>query len=421
MGKMIGRMNRFLSTRGRRKGRKGSVLVIALLFASVLCVMCVAYMGLIVSEAKITPRSFSSVNALNLAEAGAEAALWELKYSGADFTNGEGWSGSGTAANPYTKTASLQAADGTAIGTYSITVADVSTAPKIEATGYAPSAAQPEGARKVRVVVKRDSSPFDYALFSDSTLTMTMDGNARTNSYNSANGTNPSTFDSHGHIGGNSNISLGGNASAWGNATPGPGCTVSLGGNAYVTGSTTSASSTMSLPAINTTSWPTGSSPLTVNGNNTVTLTAGTYAYTSINVTDNGILVLDGNVKLYVNGGVSVDGNGVVSISNNVNLCMTGNLSISGNGFSNTSHLPSNLMIYSTGNSAVFSGNAHLYGTLYAPSAAINLAGNGDLYGSVIGNSVSMTGNGNIHYDEALKNVTTILPGTYSVATWQEK
>ncbi len=419
MGKMIGRSTNVLSTRGRRKGRKGSVLIIALLFASVLCMMGVAYMGLIVSEAYMTPRSFSSIAALNLAEAGAEAALWELKYSGADFTNGEGWSGSGTAANPYTKTASLQTSGGVTAGTYSISAADITTAPKIEVTGYAPSTAQPEGVRRVRVTVKRDSSPFDYGLFSNTNLTMS--GNGRSNSYNSGNGTDPATFGSDGNIASNSNITLSGNAAVYGNATPGPGCTVSTSGNAFVTGSTAPASSTVSLPAINTSSWPTGSSSLTVDGNNTVTLSTGTYAYTSINISGNGILTLGNNVKLYVGGPVSVSGNGIVSVSNNVTLCTTGNLSISGNGFSNTSHVPSNLMIYSTGSSVSFSGNAHLYGAVYAPSATVQLTGNGDVYGSIMGNSVSVTGNGNIHYDEALKNAATILPGTYSVATWQEK
>ncbi len=416
MGKTIERMDRFLSMRGRRKGRKGSVLVVALLFATVLSILGVAYLGLIASEAKITPRSFSSANALNVAEAGAEIALWELKYSGADFTSNEGWSGT----TSKTKTSSIQVADGTAIGEYSVTVTDISTTPKIEATGYAPDSTQPEGARKVRVVVRKDTSPFDYALFSGGSLTMS--GNGKANSYDSTVTTSPTTFNSNGNIGSNSSISLSGNSGVYGNATPGPESSVTIGSNAYVTGSTTAASSTTSLPAIDASSWPTGTSELRITqSTESVSLIPGTYTYTSISVSGDGNLSIGSNVKIYVSGSVSISGTGTVAIADDVVLCATGDVSVSGNGIFNTGKIPSDLVIYSTGSSISFTGNSTFYGAVYAPNATVQLAGNGDVYGSVIGNSVSVTGDGSIHYDQALKNLETILTGTYKVDLWQEK
>jgi hypothetical protein len=67
-----------------------------------------------------------------------------------------------------------------------------------------------------------------------------------------------------------------------------------------------------------------------------------------------------------------------------------------------------NLSYYGTTNNTqiTFTGNASFTGTIYAPEADIKLGGGGntvyDIVGSIIGNTISMNGHFNLHFDEHL-------------------
>jgi hypothetical protein len=50
-----------------------------------------------------------------------------------------------------------------------------------------------------------------------------------------------------------------------------------------------------------------------------------------------------------------------------------------------------------------------------APQAAVSLSGNGAAFGSIIGNSITLNGNGGFHYDTSLG----ASPG-FAVASWNE-
>jgi len=47
-------------------------------------------------------------------------------------------------------------------------------------------------------------------------------------------------------------------------------------------------------------------------------------------------------------------------------------------------------------------GSADFYGVLYAPSADITRNGNSDFFGVCVGKSITATGSGGMHYDEAI-------------------
>jgi choice-of-anchor A domain-containing protein len=54
--------------------------------------------------------------------------------------------------------------------------------------------------------------------------------------------------------------------------------------------------------------------------------------------------------------------------------------------------------------SIAISGNAALYGAIYAPQAAIRL-NSGAVYGALVGKTVTLNGaNAHLHYDEALRD-----------------
>jgi hypothetical protein len=67
------------------------------------------------------------------------------------------------------------------------------------------------------------------------------------------------------------------------------------------------------------------------------------------------------------------------------------------------------------------SGNSTFIAAVNAPGYDVTVAGTGDLSGSLAANSLSMTGSGNIHYDEALAaNPSSTLIGNYAFASWFE-
>ncbi|MBU1149493.1 MAG: hypothetical protein KJ800_00905, partial [Proteobacteria bacterium] len=158
---------------------------------------------------------------------------------------------------------------------------------------------------------------------------------------------------------------------------------------------------------------PGGGTPETLNisGNNSKTLNSGTYRLPSISIRGNAIGNISGDVTLYVTGNTSISGNGRLNIlpGGSLTIYVSGTVSISGNGITNSTALPENLIIYgtSTCTNVRISGNGNIYGAIHAPAAGVSVTGNGDIYGSIIGSTMTISGNGNIHYDEALQNVGT--------------
>ncbi len=254
---------------------------------------------------------------------------------------------------------------------------------------------------------------------------VTLSGNAVTDSYDSRLG----AYNVSGNRGTNGDVStdstavaavtLGSNNSINGGVLIGPGGNtvtgvVNTGGT--ITGSVGTEAATWNLPL---SSIPTGVSnqgPLSISGNTTRTLAEGTYWFSSLSISGNGRLVTTGAVKIYV----------------------TGNISISGNGVGTAGNLPTNLLVYGTVDptnaanhttSVAVTGNGNFYGAIYAPQASITVSGNGAVYGSLTGNSVTFSGNGGLHYDDALGNlgryVTTTSTTTYTTTgftrySWRE-
>ncbi|MGA2499298.1 MAG: pilus assembly protein TadG-related protein [Tepidisphaeraceae bacterium] len=202
-----------------------------------------------------------------------------------------------------------------------------------------------------------------------------------TDSYNSANGPYAAgAARSNGTVASNGNITLMSMATVKGDARPGPGKSVSLSGFASVSGSKSPLSSALSYPA------PTLPGSYIEGGNfclagvSRYTLSSGTYHYTNFSVASLATLTVSGTVTIYVDGNVTLGGtcNVFGNLPGNFNICMLSNNSIS------------------------LSGNSGLYANIYAPASAISISGDGDFFGAAIGSSLSLSGNGGIHYDESL-------------------
>jgi len=177
---------------------------------------------------------------------------------------------------------------------------------------------------------------------------------------------------------------------------------------------TESAAWVMPLSAIP--SGVTNQGSLSISGNKVTTLNEGTYWFSSLSISGNGQLQINGAVKIYVTGSIDIGGNGVATASN----------------------LPTNLLMYGTVDptdstkkctSVSIHGNGDLHGAIYAPDADIQASGNAAVYGSLTGKSVKINGNGGFHYDEALGDIgefvtessaTTFTTTGYSRYSWHE-
>ncbi len=136
-------------------------------------------------------------------------------------------------------------------------------------------------------------------------------------------------------------------------------------------------------------------SSINVGANNTLYIPPGKYKASSFNISGNGQLQIESNVT--TNTVVYLEGNSAGSTV----------VQISGNGMGNATNIPARFQIFTNSSKSVsLSGNADFKGVIYAPSAGVSISGNGAVYGSVVGKSITSSGNGNIHFDLALKDST---------------
>jgi hypothetical protein len=120
-------------------------------------------------------------------------------------------------------------------------------------------------------------------------------------------------------------------------------------------------------------------------------LNEGIYHMTDLDLFGNAQVTCNGMVEIYLDQTTDT---------------ATPDIRIGGNGIVNTSQIPSNLAIYCFDDvtSIAISGNAAIYGGIYAPQANIVL-NSGEVYGSLVGKEVRLNGaTAALHYDEALRD-----------------
>jgi hypothetical protein len=282
---------------------------------------------------------------------------------------------------------------------------------------------------QVRITATR-SSPFDYGIFGDVSITIT--GNGETNSYDSSTDPTASNLLSNGDVGTNATgdgvVSLSGNSVINGDAQVGPGgnpaTDITLNGNTAVNGDTGAADSAKDMTPMTD---PGGGTPetLSISGNNTKTISSGTYRLPSISISGNAIGEISGDVTLYLDGNTSISGNGKLKILPGASLTIytSGTVSISGNGIvnQNINPKPEECVLLGTASctNVSVSGNGDLYAAIYAPAATTSVTGNGDIYGSLIGDTVTISGNGEVLFDESLQDLSVGGISGFNVTLWK--
>jgi hypothetical protein len=232
-----------------------------------------------------------------------------------------------------------------------------------------------------------------------------------------------------------------GNANVYGHAGTGPGGTVTVGPNGAVgskvwqdagnkgfqPGAVTD-DMNVSFPDV-TAPFTSGSTPSggTVDGTNyTYVFGNGNYMMSSLSLSGQKKVCVNGNAVVYVTGDLSLGGQTFIYINTNctLNLYVGGAADLSGQGIGNVNAAATNFFYWglNSNTSLGLSGNSAFTGVIYAPYAAFTLGGGGstpyDFVGAAVVGSVRLNGHYNFHYDESLAGLNA--SGVYVVTSWNE-
>lgn len=370
----------------KRKTQRGFLLITVYLLLPLLLILGGSLVAYALVDIRSAQRSTAFTQALYLAEAGIDQAIVQL---GNDLT----WAGGAGALET--------------VGNYSVEVEDLGNN-RFRLTSLGTNTSFPAlTTHSVEAIVEVQESPlFRFAVFGDDFVTFT--GNAYTNSYDSSDGSySAGSAGSEGDAGTNGvsagDVSLTGNAKVKGDVLVGedgdPGSVITLTGNAAITGSQAAADEPFPMDSVSVPGGLTNQGDLSISGNTSVSLPGGTYLYDDVKVSGNGSLNFTGPAVVY----------------------LTGTMSISGNGIGTAGSVPPNLILYVSGSGAVsFTGNGAFYGAVYAPDSAVKVTGNGAFYGAAVGSTMTVTGNGGVHYDEALEEVATTGQNEVELLSWKD-
>lgn len=380
---------------------------------------------------RIAEKSYKSLAALNLAEAGLERAIWEL-----NFGNISSWSG--TSAQRSLNIVNFTAASGTVLGDISITVYNPQLfTPVIESTGTVAYAGPNNIAKTLRAVLETGGPLplFNFGLFGDTGVTLGL--NASLDSYDSRLGAYGGTnIHDLGHIGTNAThyggIALDENSVLHGNAVAGyqsdPNQVVVQGNGSVITGVKTTLDQFKELPSVPAPEGLPYQGSLMASGTSTIISQSGQY--TDFILNNNALVTITSNVTLYITGTFALNNNAEVRIANGctANFYFGGNWTLASNSmFNNVNQDPSSLVLYGTDTFTgpkTFCNNFATYAAMYFPRAHIDFANNAAIYGSIVANSFTIGNNIAFHYDEALASlVSGVDTGTSSfmMKSWQEK
>ncbi|WP_309387386.1 DUF7305 domain-containing protein [Cerasicoccus frondis] len=149
-----------------------------------------------------------------------------------------------------------------------------------------------------------------------------------------------------------------------------------------------------------------------------------TYAFYDMTIGSNSTLYVEGNVTLVVADDLRVRGQMILMPGATLKVYVKDDLEVGGNGILNLNGKPEDLQIYGTANYSQdidLHGNGALNAVVYAPNANLALKGGGNsgvFYGAAVAESIEIKGNYEFHYDEALKDFSP--DKTYQMLEWRE-
>jgi len=255
---------------------------------------------------------------------------------------------------------------------------------------------------------------FDYGLFSGSQQVVLND-RAYIDSYDSRVG--PWSSEGairNGIVGSNrtgkNSIRVRKNAKVYGDAEVGPGGNpskdISVEKNALLTGSSGTLSAAKDMTPL---AMPSGGGTpvdLILDNNDTYTFVDGIYRLNAMEIRDNGILTISGNVTLYVEDNIQMEDRGEIDIlpGGSLTIYAAAQLTVKQDAKINETGNPENFVVFGTAtfSKVQFTDNSIVRGAVYAPLANAQIQKNAEIFGSVITRKVTVEDDVMFHYDEAL-------------------
>jgi hypothetical protein len=412
---------------------KGTILLIVLFVSVVLLLLTAPHLFELSNQQRAMVRSLRVVQSVNLAEAGVEQAIWELRHGtwvGTEDTN----------TNLTMSIDNFMAAAGNVVGDIDVVVFPLDSATDtriVESTGFVEHIDNSEVSKRVRVVLEKvigSGEPlFFYGLFADEG--MELNSNMIIDSYDSRNGKyGGNNKGSEGNIGTNAidpdSIYLDSNAQVFGSATSGagsdPDSAIGEYSNAQIHGAKQALPDPLELPPIPPPSGLPNMGSYWIGDQDIDTIsTSGQYS--SFTLDSNSRVTITGNVTLYITGDFNILSNARLIITDgaSVEVYLGGDLYFDSNTrVNNISEDPTKFLIFGleTAQTATYNSNQNFYGAMYMPEAYIENNSNSHIYGAFVGEYYYQDSNGQLHFDNYL--TTLIKPNDgdidYVVKSWQQ-
>jgi len=394
--------------------------------------LAVPFLFMLSNENRSTEKSYKSMAALSMAEAGVERAIWELN-------NGDIYGWSGDSSLRTMNISSFQTPDGNLIGSIDIRIEDPgSDNPVIESTGRVPYVGDMTVDKTARVVLELGegyTSLFDFGVFGDDGLELA--SQAQIDSYDSRIGDyDPQHPGTNGHTGTNATnlgcIYLAANAKVYGNAFTGP---ESIPEDIIITkpastisGEKLALESPKEMPSIVAPEVLTYMGEFILDGNTEVVISES-GEYTHFRISNNAKVTITADVTLYISGEFSMLSNSQLEIADGVNVTIYLGGSFvqeSNTQINNLTQDATKLQVFGTDSfngDMEWNSNADFWGAVYAPKANVIYNSEADYYGSIVSKYLDLSSQSTIHYDEALGDlkVSTGSEGApFVVKSWQE-
>jgi len=276
------------------------------------------------------------------------------------------------------------------------------------------------------IVVPSSKAMFQAAVFSNDALVL--DAQAFIDSFDSSLGSYADQLAASdwngvsriGHVASNGDITIKSAGEVWGNATPGP--TGGLYGAGIVSGWTQPMADSITLEPVAVPAIPSTGS-LVVSAS--TSLPAGDYNFTGLVVSTGGELTVHGPSRILVDDMALLSNSGIVFDTTNgmIELYVSGALGMASNSTLLTTTNAPDVRVFLTGGptqTAIFNSNSTFYGTIYAPQAEVQIDSNFELFGAVSAQSVVVSANTKIHFDEALLEEFTDDGGPPILESWRQ-
>ncbi len=402
------------------RSKRGSVLIVTTVFATIAALAIGSYIRLAATEMRLANAQFYANASLNLAEAGVEEALYAINLSS---PSEEGWVTNGEVDTLIKVVDGIPLGHG-GTGGFRVRVSGIASGtPVIVAQGEVLSnGGESQTVRQIEVILD-SRSLFANGIMADDI--MMRGGNIEVNSMNSETG----------EILGNARVastSLKEESMDLGNATI-HGSVATRGWdpktrpNSVITGGITDDFNSdlpqIQLPENDLPYYHYDGGPGVLGDPDVGTM----YLRTSdLTLSGDDELRIQGDVVLIVDNDIDITGGAGITIEDGASLKMYvgGDAFIGGTGMVNESNVPSNLQMYGINpesQSFTLAGNAAWHGALYAPTADVEIRGGGSsgvFYGAVVGSKVTMRGNTTFYYDEKLAELVD--GNTFAMANWRE-